>query len=423
MKIAIIGAGLSGLLSAYYLTRKFDVTVYEQADDLGGLSQSIDCEGISIEKYNHFFSPKDYELLRVLSELGLKNKLYWKNVKQVFISQDSVIEQNKLGDLFSLPDLSIKEKIKLAKFIAYNFIGKDSARLSQITISDWVKKECGEKVFYSYFQPLLKFKFTEYDDVCAIYLRSRIREGKNRRIGYLHGGTKVLFKKLKQRILDQGGRILLKTKVNQLIPGKANKWYLRTKHENSHFDLVVSAIPFIQTAGLYPGLFEQVNGSRSIKYLSINSCLLWLTAPLKDGYWLFTVDLPEKGRRIVVDTSALTKDNFIYFPVYKTRIGCSEREQQEIIDDCFECLKKINPDFNQGWVKRSFFFSDCYSEPILTRRFLDIFKNSFSGHFKGLYICELINDSCFLKSLNTAAIKSRIAANQIIENYVGNNSS
>jgi len=35
-KIAVIGAGISGLSCAYYLSRKHDVTVFESADEIGG---------------------------------------------------------------------------------------------------------------------------------------------------------------------------------------------------------------------------------------------------------------------------------------------------------------------------------------------------------------------------------------------------
>ena len=42
MKIAIIGAGISGLTAAYYLRPKHDITVYEAADRIGGHTATID---------------------------------------------------------------------------------------------------------------------------------------------------------------------------------------------------------------------------------------------------------------------------------------------------------------------------------------------------------------------------------------------
>lgn len=40
-KIAIIGAGISGLASAYYLAKNYDVTVYESAERLGGHARTV----------------------------------------------------------------------------------------------------------------------------------------------------------------------------------------------------------------------------------------------------------------------------------------------------------------------------------------------------------------------------------------------
>ena len=42
MKIAIIGAGISGLTAAYYLTRNHEVTVFEVADKVGGHTATVD---------------------------------------------------------------------------------------------------------------------------------------------------------------------------------------------------------------------------------------------------------------------------------------------------------------------------------------------------------------------------------------------
>lgn len=42
MKIAIIGAGISGLTAAYLLNRKHDITLYEAADRIGGHTATVD---------------------------------------------------------------------------------------------------------------------------------------------------------------------------------------------------------------------------------------------------------------------------------------------------------------------------------------------------------------------------------------------
>ncbi|MFT5482459.1 MAG: putative NAD/FAD-binding protein, partial [Halieaceae bacterium] len=42
MKIAIIGAGISGLAAAYYLQRNHEVHVFEESDRIGGHTATVD---------------------------------------------------------------------------------------------------------------------------------------------------------------------------------------------------------------------------------------------------------------------------------------------------------------------------------------------------------------------------------------------
>ncbi|WP_438970481.1 FAD-dependent oxidoreductase, partial [Methylophaga sp.] len=44
MKIAVIGAGISGLTAAWYLAKDYDVTVFEANDYIGGHTDTHDVE-------------------------------------------------------------------------------------------------------------------------------------------------------------------------------------------------------------------------------------------------------------------------------------------------------------------------------------------------------------------------------------------
>lgn len=76
MKIAIIGAGISGLTAAYYLQQKHDITVYESEARIGGHTATVDVEHEGREfaidtgfiVYNDWTYPKFIELM---NEIGV----------------------------------------------------------------------------------------------------------------------------------------------------------------------------------------------------------------------------------------------------------------------------------------------------------------------------------------------------------------
>lgn len=421
MKIAIIGAGPSGLLTADYLSPEFEITVYEKAEYLGGLSASINCEGIWIEKYNHFFSQNDTEIINVLSRLKLKEKLYWVKIRQALLKNDIFLSLSNPGDFWSFPNLRLCQKINFLKFLLHNYFSKYPAHLEDVSAADWIKKKCQEEVFYNFFEPLLKYKFQDYADISAVYLWARIKEAKHTRIGYLDGGTNILFEKIKEKISGNGGMIFLKNAVRKLTLKENNKWLVETDKNAEEYDLVISSISFPETAALSSQLIGKIEQFPRIKYLSIASCLLSLKEPLSKKYWLFLVDLENRGLKVVIDTTLLTKKTFVYFPVYGDAEIAGEKEEK-FFDDCFRCLKKINPDFQERWVKDKFFFFDRYAEPVYNKDFLNILNKNIYNQ-KGLYIGELFPQPLLLKTLNSAALKSRIIAQLIKKKYARDNSS
>ena len=44
MRIAIVGSGIAGLVSAYLLSRRHEVTVFEAGDWIGGHTHTVDVE-------------------------------------------------------------------------------------------------------------------------------------------------------------------------------------------------------------------------------------------------------------------------------------------------------------------------------------------------------------------------------------------
>ena len=80
MKIAIIGSGISGLTTAYLLSRNHDIIMFEKNDYIGGHTHTheIDHEGKSLSVDSGFivYNERTYpNFIKLLDQLGVERQL------------------------------------------------------------------------------------------------------------------------------------------------------------------------------------------------------------------------------------------------------------------------------------------------------------------------------------------------------------
>ena len=80
-KIVILGGGLTGLAAAEKLGEKYDVTILEKQDYLGGLAASFEHNGKWIPKHYHHIFDHDYITHSYLKRYGLFKDMTWKKIK------------------------------------------------------------------------------------------------------------------------------------------------------------------------------------------------------------------------------------------------------------------------------------------------------------------------------------------------------
>ena len=80
MKIGIIGAGFAGLTAAYELTKRgHEVNLYDKDAVVGGLASGFKDErwDWSPERFYHHWFASDAEVIGLIAELGLRDKLFF----------------------------------------------------------------------------------------------------------------------------------------------------------------------------------------------------------------------------------------------------------------------------------------------------------------------------------------------------------
>ncbi len=249
MRICIIGGGLTGLSAAYHLGESHEVDIYEKRDHLGGCLSSYEVNGYHIEQFYHHCFAGDQHLLGLMGSLGILDKLEWHCGSTGYFADGTIHPLTTPGEILRYPYLTLRDKAALA-LLTLRARKMETGPLDRITARDFILENLGERVYASFFEPLLSSKFGERrDEISAAWLISRISIRSNRgfsgeRLGYLEGGFHVLI----QALADTVGRhcvIRIRDPVVSMVKDSYG-WRVN----DQRYDAVLSTIPPQALAGL-----------------------------------------------------------------------------------------------------------------------------------------------------------------------------
>lgn len=258
MNICIIGSGLAGLSAAYTLKDEFNIEIFERREKTGGCLSSSRTKNGYIEDFYHHFFEGDVRLISLIEELGLKEEMEWLKGSTGYHVNGKNEPLTTLPEIIRYPYMSFFEKFRLGMFTLK--AGRyDVEKLDGITAKDFIENECGEGVYNSFFEPLLRSKSGKYSaSISAAWLVSRIAIRSNRKsggekLGYLKQGFEALIRSLVKEISDSGGIIHTDTPVENIK--KSGKGWLVNDRE---FDILINTInpqKFHRIGGPDPGDF------------------------------------------------------------------------------------------------------------------------------------------------------------------------
>ena len=103
-RVAVIGGGISGLTTAYFLEQRgYAATVFETAERCGGKIQSGEVGGITVEDGPDALLPRDTRPIELLRELGLADQLVSPAVFGAYIWCDGRLRRLPLGSPYGIP--------------------------------------------------------------------------------------------------------------------------------------------------------------------------------------------------------------------------------------------------------------------------------------------------------------------------------
>lgn len=164
-KIAIIGTGVAGMGCAYFLHKKYDVTLFEKNDYIGGHTNTItiDEEGMPVHidtgfmVYNHVTYPN---LLKLFAQLNVPTKKTSMSFSVQHVPSGLEFSGSGLDGLFAQrKNIFSVRHIKMLKQIGrFNTQCEEvltDKRYFEMSLGDYIReKHYGDEMFYKYLIPM-----------------------------------------------------------------------------------------------------------------------------------------------------------------------------------------------------------------------------------------------------------------------------
>lgn len=378
-RVVVIGGGPAGLKAAHAAVKGgAAVTLLESGPVLGGLASSFDVQGTRIERYYHFICKGDDDLQDTLAELGLSDRLRWRDSRMAYFVDGALYPFLTPLELLRFTPLAPIDRLRagLALKRAQRMREEDLAPRRAI---EWLKEMFGERAYRVIWEPLMRFKFAEHaPEVSAAWIWARmVRLSRSRTspwredLGYLEGGSTVVLEALARDLERRGARVAMNAGVEAILFDGGRATGVRAGGGTVPADAVISTVTTSRFLKLAPGLDgPYIEGLRRIPTIGIFCLFLRLTERVTPFFWVNANDprVPFAGMIEYTNLNPLPElggDRILYVPQYLSADDPRyAQSDEEVLRTYTDALALINPAFDRRWIRFSAVFRDRFAQPI-----------------------------------------------------------
>jgi protoporphyrinogen oxidase len=365
--VGILGAGLMGLTLAHLqLRRGRRVTVYEEAESPGGLLRSACLDGVRFDRFYHCVLPGDRDLLWLLSDLGLADRVAWRRTRAGFLYRGALYSMDGIADFLRFPPLTPAQRLRLGWTIFRASRTRGWRVVDRIGVEEYLVRLGGRQVFDKVWRPLLRAKLGDaWRDTSAAFIWSSIQRltaaratpDRAEKLGFVLGSYEVVLERLARRIAEAGGRIRTRARVERL-ERHGERLALVLGRERAAHDVVVATIPPAALAGLVDGIAPEMAASlRAFRFLGVRVLVLLLRRPLT-GYYVLNLADPDVPVTGVIEMGNLAPEGYfgagrslVYLPRYAEPESPAFRgDDAAFRRECLAFLGRVAPGFSESWI-------------------------------------------------------------------------
>jgi len=382
MRVAIAGAGITGLTIAEHLLRDgHRVAVFER-DRLGGLAAGFPypgSPGVYLDNFYHQIFTSDRHLISLIEAHGLGDDLMWNPSRSGLIARGRIWPFGSPWDLLRFAPLgSLRQRLLMGWNLWRLKRTAGPERLHDVRCREFFARRGNLPGYRNLWEPLLRQKFgRRADDTPAAFLwgrihpRARSRHGGRECLGYLKGGFQRLFLKMADAIRQAGGQIHLGRAVREIRPGPQPQVILDGGLGPQTFDRVVWTASPDRLVRLVPNPPpEVVRKAEAVEYLAATQLILIMPRRQTDYFWLNNIDPAITFGGLIEHTNTAPPEHYagehILYVINYHRPGDERftgRSLDELLDYHAPSLRRVLPEFRRDEILRTYCVRDDYSSP------------------------------------------------------------
>ncbi len=402
-RIAIIGAGMTGLSCALELAKKSNgsatqITVFEKDEYLGGLSSAYSWEDVSWDRYYHVVLSTDAPLQEFLKEIGVVDQLFWRETKTGFYGKGKLVSFSSTWDFIKFPFISLWGKFRLGLGIIRSSRISDPAKLDKIFVREWLTTMFGRRLYEQLWEPLLRSKLgAARERTSAAFIWATINRlfgaresgAQKEKMGHVRGGYKTILDAAERTLNGLGVELITQAKVvsvGSTANGKVVVAFDRTNQKDAStgqsakvheetFDEVIFTTPcqtILNTLDAHiktnPHSYWENLGA--VEYLAIACVFLVLRRPLSPYYVTNLLDkrLPFTGvieATNIVAPAEVGGKHLVYLPKYMPGDDPALKwSDEKVLDEFISALKLVHPDLEDEDILHRNVFRELYVQPL-----------------------------------------------------------
>jgi protoporphyrinogen oxidase len=399
MRVAVVGAGIAGLVSGLRLTEAgHDAVVFERWPGLGGQAATVDVgEGVRIERYYHHWFTSDRAIVDLCAELGVE--VEWLKSSMGFLAHGALHPFTTPLDLLRFRPVPLWARLRMGlAVVLLQRRGLDVAPYETETAASWVRRAMGRPAWDEVWGPLLRGKFGERaEDISMAWLWSKLTlrrqvkgsEARKELLGYPVPSFEALNEALaaragEVRIDAPAARIARDGEGFAVTAGAADSF--RRGHdprefepagEPEHFDAVIATVPGdVFTRLLEPGLAAEVGEDylgrvASMEYREALCLVLEVDRQVLPFYWTNVADrdVPFIGlieHTNFVDPARYGGRRFLYVANYLPHDDpLLDLDPDALLEAYLPGLRRASPAFSPDWVLRRWRFREPAGQPVV----------------------------------------------------------